>query len=322
MADAVKAKIIHEFEEKRRAAQMKAHRFKEETYNRLPFLSQMDAQISNIATAYTRRMINGEDVRGQMTKELEQLFDKKRKYLEENGLSADAFEPQYDCKVCGDIGFVNGSVCTCFKKRVIEENFKSSNIGDTLAHQTFENFSLDLYSDKKADNFPFSPRANMKRNFDVCISFVDNFEKDSQSLLFLGGTGLGKTFLSTCVANRLLALGKSVIYISAVDFFKRIEKARFDNENTDVILFESCDLLIIDDLGTEAPSVYTTAVFSDILDKRIRCGKKMIFSSNNALSEFKNLYGERVYSRLAGGFDCRLFIGKDIRIRKFNKEVD
>ena len=322
MADAVKAKIIREFEDKRRAAEMKAHAFKAETYKRLPLLAQMDAKISDTATAYTRRMINGENVREQMTNELEQLFDKKREYLAENGLEADAFEPKYSCGICNDTGFANGAVCSCFEKRVIEENFKSSNIGDTLAHQTFENFSLDYYSDKNLENFSFSPRDSMKRNFDVCVTFAEKFDKSAKSLLFLGGTGLGKTFLSTCIANRLLALGKSVIYISAVDFFKRIEKARFDNENTDVILFESCDLLIIDDLGTEAPSVYTTAVFSDILDKRIRCGKKMIFSSNNALSEFKNLYGERVYSRLAGEFDCRLFMGKDIRIRRFNKEVD
>ena len=89
-----------------------------------------------------------------------------------------------------------------------------------------------------------------------------------------------------------------------------------------MLLFESCDLLIIDDLGTEAPSVYTTAVFSDILDKRIRTGKKMILSSNNRFSDFEKLYGERVFSRLAGAFDCLLFYGKDIRIQKFLGEVN
>lgn len=322
MADAVKTKIIHEFEEKRRNAEMKAHAFKQETYRRLPFLSSMDAKISDTATAYTKRMIAGENVRDEMSLELEKLFLEKNSYLEQNGLSADAFEPQYSCKACNDTGYANGTVCTCFQKRVIEENFKSSNIGDTLSFQTFENFSFDFYSDELYNGYSISPRDLIKKNYTACLNFVKDFDNASKSLLFLGGTGLGKTFLSTCVANKLLSLGKSVIYISAVDFFKRIEKARFDNENTDVLLFENCDLLIIDDLGTEAPSVYTTAVFSDILDKRIRLGKKMIFSSNNALSEFKNLYGERVYSRLAGEFDCRLFIGSDIRTRRFRKEED
>ena len=200
---------------------------------------------------------------------------------------------------------------------IIEENFNSSNIGKTLNNQSFDSFDLMFYPDEKTDKYPCTPRENMRRNLAVCKTFADKFDSVKKSLLLIGGTGLGKTFLSTCVAKRLLMSGKSVIYISAVDFFKRIEKSRFDSTDSDIRMFENCDLLIIDDLGTEAPSVYTTAVFSDILDKRWRCGKKLMISSNNRLSDFERLYGERVFSRIAGGFECLLFYGRDIRVQKF-----
>lgn len=321
MSNPVKTQIRAEFEEKRRRAESEAYKFKASVYTRFPMLSEMDRQISNTATDFTRRMISGEDVGELMQQTLSELSSKKTAFLKECGYSISDFDPKYECSVCKDKGFTDNGTCACFEKRVIEENFKSSNIGDTLSHQNFDNFSLDYYSETKIEGYPLAPRENMRRNLLRCRNFASNFDSETQSLLFLGGTGLGKTFLSTCIAKQLLSKGKSVIYISAVDFFKRIEKARFDNENTDVILFENSDLLIIDDLGTEAPSVYTTAVFSDILDKRIRLGKKMILSSNNRFSEFEKLYGERVFSRIAGGFDCLLFYGKDIRIQKFfNKD--
>ncbi|MBQ8605272.1 MAG: ATP-binding protein, partial [Clostridia bacterium] len=315
MSNSIKASIQAEFEEKRRRAEMQAYNRKAEIYRKFPTLSEIDKEISNTATSFTRRMINGEDVSSQMSKALSELSEKKNEYLKLCGISPAEFEPKYECEICKDKGFTEEGTCSCFKNRVIEENFKSSNMGESLSYQNFDTFKLDFYSDEKAEGMPLSPRKNMQRNLNRCIAFADGFLNEDKSLLMLGSTGLGKTFLSTCIAGELLKKGFSVIYISAVDFFKRIEKARFDNENSDVILFESCDLLIIDDLGTEAPSVYTTAVFSDILDKRVRLGKKMIFSSNNKLRDFEKLYGERVFSRIAGGFDCLLFYGKDIRIQ-------
>ena len=116
------------------------------------------------------------------------------------------------------------------------------------------------------------------------------------------------------MAKRLLMSGKKRYLYKRGGLFKRIEKSRFDSTDSDIRMFENCDLLIIDDLGTEAPSVYTTVVFSDILDKRWRCGKKLMISSNNRLSDFERLYGERVFSRIAGGFECLLFYGRDIRV--------
>ena len=317
MANPIYAAIRQELEQKRREAQRAAKQRKSEIYAKIPALSELDREMSLKAAEYSMRIINGEDVDNEMKEALAKLSERKKACLLEHGLTGADFEPHYSCPVCHDTGVADGGYCSCFKARVIEENFNSSNIGKTLDYQSFDSFDLNFYPDEKTDNYPSTPRENMKRNLAVCQTFADKFDFVKKSLLLIGGTGLGKTFLSTCVAKRLLMSGKSVIYISAVDFFKRIEKSRFDAGDSDIRMFESCDLLIIDDLGTEAPSVYTTAVFSDILDKRWRCGKKLMISSNNRLTDFERLYGERVFSRLAGGFECLLFYGRDIRVQKF-----
>ena len=317
MANPIYAAIRQELEQKRREAQRAAKQRKSEIYAKIPALSELDREMSLKAAEYSMRIINGEDVDNEMKEALAKLSERKKACLLEHGLTGADFEPHYSCPVCHDTGVADGGYCSCFKARVIEENFNSSNIGKTLDYQSFDSFDLNFYPDEKTDNYPCTPRENMKRNLAVCQTFADKFDFFKKSLLVIGGTGLGKTFLSTCVAKRLLMSGKSVIYISAVDFFKRIEKSRFDASDSDIRMFESCDLLIIDDLGTEAPSVYTTAVFSDILDKRWRCGKKLMISSNNRLTDFERLYGERVFSRLAGGFECLLFYGRDIRVQKF-----
>ncbi len=319
MANAVRAKILAELETKRRAAQMRALKARAEAYATHPELAEFDKEISNTATDYTKRMIAGQNVKEQMQAEIAQLMAKKTDFLHSVGISTAEFEPQYSCTACFDTGFTKSGECNCFKARIIEENFKNSNIGNALKDQSFETFSLLFYPDDLLPPYPISPRANMEKNLAVCRAFALNFDKVQKSLLLSGGTGLGKTFLSTCIARELLLSGKSVIYISAVDFFKRIENSRFDKDNTDVEMFEGCDLLIIDDLGTEAPSQYTTAVFSDILDKRVNTGKKMLLSTNYKISDVERLYGQRIYSRISGYFEHLLFFGKDIRVQKFLK---
>ena len=322
MTNQIYEKIRSEFEQKRREAQKAARMRKNEIYAAVPALAEIDRSINLTASEYSIRIINGENVENEMEGKLKQLSDKKDRCLSQHGLSRKDFMPVYSCPLCEDTGILNGEFCKCFKSRIIQENFKSSNIGNNLDYQSFEKFDFRFYPDDKYGSYPLTPYENMKRNYGICKKFADNFEKAKKSLLLIGGTGLGKTYLSTCIAKQLLTDGKSVIYISAVDFFKRIEKSRFEQNDGEMKMFESCDLLIIDDLGTEAPSAYTIAVFSDILDKRWRCERKLIISSNNRLSEFEKIYGQRVFSRLAGSFECLLFYGKDIRVQKFMNGED
>ncbi len=317
MADTLYADIRREFEQKRRAAERDARARRAEIYRDFPALAELERQISLKASEYSMRIVNGEPVQNEMDDELEKLSQKRERMLRENGIAPFMLNPIYECEKCRDTGVADGGYCSCFKKRVIEEHFKNSNIGSSLENQSFENFDISLFSSEKTGDFPLSPRENMERNRDICIRFADNFDTVEKSLLFLGGTGLGKTYLSTCIARRLLSGGKSVVYIGSVDFFGRIERARFDSASVDAEHFEQCDLLIIDDLGAECPSAYATGVFSDIIDKRIRLGAKMILSSNCRMSDLEKLYGQRVFSRIAGGFDCLLFYGGDLRIQKF-----
>ena len=268
---------------------------------------------------YSKRLIGGEDVKAEMTEKLSEISAKKEEYLKSIGFSLCDFEPKYSCAKCSDTGVVDGALCRCFKLRIIEENFKNSNIGSFLKNQSFENFSLDYYDDAEVAGFPLSPRKTMEKVLRRCTDFADNFDKQKKGLFMTGATGLGKTFLSTCIARELLKKGKSVIYISAVDFFKRIEASRFDLYNSDIDMFENCDLLIIDDLGTEPPGAYAVAVFSDILDKRIMREKMMIISTNRSDTDIEKLYGQRVKSRISGYFKSMFFLGDDIRIQKIKK---
>ena len=316
----VKAKIALELENKRRDAQMKAAEYREKVYAANPTLSELDKKMSAAAVEYSKRLIGGEDVKAQMTETLKKLSADKEAYLKSIGLTSSDFEPKYSCSVCGDTGLVDNSLCRCFKLRIIEENFKNSNIGANLKNQSFESFSLDYYNNEKIQGFPFSPREAMEKIFNSCLDYADNFDKQKKGLFMTGATGLGKTFLSTCIARELLKKGKSVIYISAVDFFKRIEASRFDLHNADIELFENCDLLIIDDLGTEPPGAYAVAVFSDILDKRIMREKMMIISTNRTEGDMEKLYGQRVRSRIAGYFRVMFFVGDDIRVQRLKKE--
>ncbi len=319
MSNTIRSKILDELEAKRRRAQLDAANTRANTYAAHPELLEYDKKISNIATAFTKRMLAGEDVKDEMHQQISNILKQKNDFLHDLGISIAEFEPRYSCTACSDTGFVGGQDCSCLTARIIEENFKNSNIGSALKNQTFSNFSLDFYSSEIMPPYPISPRSHMQKVLTTCKEFAFNFDDAKKSLLMTGGTGLGKTFLSTSIARELLLSGKSVIYISAVDFFKRIEKSRFDKEDTDVDLFFGCDLLIIDDLGTEAPSGYTTAVFSDILDRRVVTDKKMILSTNHKITEIEKLYGQRIYSRISGYFDHLLFFGKDIRVQKFLK---
>lgn len=315
----ITSKIAAELEEKRRAAQLRAMSARDAAYEKFPELSELDRRATAVAMDYTKKMLAGDDVRGDMQAALAEISRQRREFLLAHGMREDEFEPRYSCEKCDDTGRVDGKLCRCFKNRIIEENFKKSNLGDMLRGQSFDKFDLGCYSDKIEGSYPVSARRNMEKNLDYCTRFADRFDDAEKSILMTGGTGLGKTFLSTCIARELLKKGKSVIYISAVDFFRRIENSRFDLSNADIELFESCDLLIVDDLGAEAPGVYTTAVFSDILDKRVSRGKKLILSTNSGLGELEKMYGERVYSRIAGYFRTLIFFGDDIRVQNFLK---
>lgn len=316
----IRSKLHEQYQNKQSKARSMALEAKERVYKEVPAIVDIDMQIQDVAVEYSKRLIRGENVESQMQSELDKLYKKREAILTQNGFDKDYTQIKYQCPICKDTGWVDGVECTCFKRELIIENFKNSNLSFTQKDESFENFDLSLYDDKPYGRYSKTPRQNMENAFKKAKKFADEFDSLEKSLLLLGKTGLGKTYLSTCIAKRLLLKGKSVIYISAVDFFRTLENNRFSDENGEISMFEQCDLLIIDDLATESSTAYTVSVFSEILDKRLREGKKLVLSSNLSMKDFDKQYSERIASRLFGYFECILFFGKDIRIKKFLNE--
>ena len=189
----------------------------------------------------------------------------------------------------------------------------------SAGNHDFDTFRLDYYSDKPDPQHRVSPRAVMIRTFEICRQYAATFSKTSGNLLFNGGTGLGKTFLSACIAHSVAGKGFSVAYESAPHLFAKLEKDRFHPDETSaqqVRELTQCDLLIIDDLGTELPGNFVTAALYTLVNDRLLAGKPMIISTNLNISEIKERYSPQIASRLQGSFQLLPFLGEDIRVNQ------
>ena len=188
-----------------------------------------------------------------------------------------------------------------------------------LGQGSFEGFRLDLYSDNIDPELGVSPRAVMERTYKLCMQYAKDFQPGAANLIFNGGTGLGKTYLSACIADSVTDKGFSVAYESAPQLFAKLEKNRF--EPTDLTRSEvdgimKCDLLIIDDLGTEMPGNFVTAALYALLNDRLLEGKSMLLSTNLNADEVAQRYSGQIASRILGNFKTLTFLGKDIRVLK------
>lgn len=310
----VKDRLWQEFTLRHAEAIWQAEERRERVYKENPALAEMERKLSEAGSRYCMAMATGGDTAG-LKAEMEQLEQKKEAFL--RSIGAD-LEPHFQCPLCQDTGMAEDGMCECFRRELIAENFRRSNLDRSLSHQTFERFDFELYDDIP-QNGRLSPRENIKRIYALCKDFAADFEHQKKNLLFTGATGLGKTYLSTAIAKALLEQGKSVIYISAPEFARRMEAIRFKDEEGELEQFFSCDLLIIDDLGTENRTAYTMATLADMIDQRLRGDKKIIFSTNLNLDGIQKAYDERIVSRLLGHFAYCLFYGEDLRIKAFKE---
>ena len=185
--------------------------------------------------------------------------------------------------------------------------------------ETFERFRLDYYPDRMDTAYGASPRTIMEKNLKYCQQYAQNFTADIGNLLFVGGTGLGKTYLSACIANAVTDKGFSVAYESAPGLFAKLEKNRFnpdEGSRMEVEALNRCDLLIIDDLGTEMPGSFVTAALYSLLNERLLNEKSMLISTNLTAQEIAQRYSPQIASRMQGSFKGLTFVGEDIRIKK------
>ena len=241
------------------------------------------------------------------------LESEYQRLLSNHRLKKNDIEPQYSCSKCRDTGFIDGKMCICLKQLQKQMAYERLNRSLPLSGSTFESFSLDYYTG--------DTRKRMEQIFTYCKQYAVNFRSRSPSLLFRGATGLGKTHLSLAIACAATEKGFGVIYGSSQNFAVSLEKERFDRRNEDVDFntnqkLQECDLLILDDLGTEFSSSYVTAALYTVIDTRLLASKPTIISTNLTHKEMELRYGARFVSRIAGNYGVFEFTGSDIRIQK------
>lgn len=290
-------------------------------YEKLPRLKEIDLQLrKSMSMAAQVVFMKG----GDAQKAMEQVKQENLSLQRERQQLVDAhFAPGYldetpICPNCGGSGYVGSSMCSCLRELCREEHKKELSL---LVSQDadFQHFRLDYYSDQIDRNMGFSPRAIMERNLETCRKFAYHFGPGSGNLLFSGETGLGKTYLSACIAGVVADRGYSVVYISAGTLFGVLEKDRFhpDAESRSrVEQIYGCDLLILDDLGTELPGTFVNAAFYALLNQRLMEEKSMLISTNFAVDELSKRYTPQIVSRLKGSFQVQVFAGEDIRVKK------
>lgn len=311
--------------ERRLKAEKAADRRREEVYEKLPRVKELEKQISASGIKTARAVLAGGDVKAEVSKlrdiNLAMQAEEKRILLE-NGYSENVFEPDYNCKKCNDTGYydINGRtvVCSCLKSALVACACAELNRYAPLSLSTFESFSLDYYDKAIDQNLRISPYEHMSKILRYCRNYADNFTAHSESILMKGATGLGKTHLSLAIANEVIKKGYGVIYASAPTLVSKLEKNYFSNNNDDSTenMLLGCDLLIVDDLGTEFHAQFSVSQLYNIFNSRMLSGKPILINTNLTLRELEKIYTDRFVSRICGNAQKLDFIGKDIRIRK------
>lgn len=305
-----------ELERRKQAAESAADRKLEEFYGRRPEARQIREAIAANAAGAAKAVLRGGDVRAEMEKLQDRAKELNAEYdrlLEKEGLSRRDISPQYACPVCKDTGFTDGRMCQCLKQLQRSIAYEKLSMSVPLERSTFAAFSLDYYRD---DERAFRQMENIVR---ACKSYAEKFRANSPSLLFKGGTGLGKTHLSLAIAGEVIERGFGVIYGSTQSFAVALEKERFDRREPEDLgdthsQLLSCDLLILDDLGTEFPSAYVNAALYDVINTRMLAEKPTIISTNLSMKELEERYSQRFASRIAGYYGKLEFLGSDVRV--------
>lgn len=293
----------------------------EEACRLLPRLKEIDDTISAISLKQARKLLDGDThALAALKTELQLLFTEKKELLASSQLPPDYLEPLYTCPDCKDTGFADGHKCHCFQKAIIDFLYSQSNLKEILEKENFASCSLEYYSHHHID--PLTGRSSyeaMQTALKSCHSFVDTFSTEFHNILLYGDTGIGKTFLSHCIAKELIERSFSVLYFTASTLFTIFAKHTFDKDTEASETYEhiySCDLLLIDDLGTEFSNSFTVSQLFICLNERILRQKSTIISTNLALEDLKNVYSERIFSRITSSYTVLRLTGDDIRIQK------
>ena len=310
-----------------RLAQVRADRESEnlrhlaEAYRRVPRLKEIDLQLrQTMAKAAQAVFISGGDVQQAMEQAKNENLALQ---MERRELIAANFEPGYlddepICEQCGGTGYIGSSMCECLRELCRQEQKRELTFLN-VGKESFEQFRLEYYPDRIDPRQGVNIRAVMEKTFQICRRYAHEFTERSENLLFSGGTGLGKTFLSACIARTVADRGYSVCYESANHLFTKLERAKFNGDEEarrDSEKYTACDLLIVDDLGTEMGGQFTTSALYGLINDRILAGKATIISTNLNSDDLEKRYSAAIASRLRGNYRRIAFMGEDIRLKK------
>lgn len=297
-----------------------AHR--QEIRERLPQMTEIDQQVAALSLTKARAILNHQPDNLDLNLEISKLSRKRKELLLEAGYPEDYLELSYDCPLCKDTGYIGNEKCTCFKRAVIDLLYTQSNLRGILKTENFDHFTLDYYSDQiKSPATGLTAREMAVAALKTARSFVSNFDTSHSNLFLYGDTGVGKTFLSHCIAKELIDSAHSVIYFSAFDLFDQLARNAFsrqDSQETSMLeeYLYDCDLLIIDDLGTELTNAFVSSQLFLCINERLTREKSTLISTNLSLEQFSDTYSERVFSRISSNYTMLKLIGNDIRIQK------
>lgn len=307
------ASVFSDFDKKRKKNESirQLHLF--EVYEKVPEIKEIDYELSSTGLQILAASLEGKDGLEERINKIKEknlaLQEKRRLLLTENGFDANFTDLRYDCPACADQGYVGERMCSCLRRALITKQLESSGVGQLISNQSFDNFSLEMYSE--------DIRPHMACLFEDLREYAGEFDQNSQNIIFVGGTGLGKTHLSTAIAKAVIEKGYYVIYETASNIFADFENDRFrdryNGEEPVANKYMECDLLIIDDLGTEVVTNFTVSCLYNLINTRLNKKLPIILSTNLNSQEIRKLYNDRITSRIFGDFDIKLFKGTDIR---------
>ena len=322
----IKRKAAQTLSERRLDAEYKADKLKQHIFSTVPEAEEYERKIASCGINAARTIVKGGDVKEKL-ESLKTLSLRLQREQEEllnlHGYTRDDFRPKFHCQKCSDKGFYEYEnrtlMCDCLKKAMVDAAREELNRNSPLTLSTFEDFDLKYYAMDIDEGFPRSAYDQMSAILRFCKRYADTFTTDSPSIFMRGLTGLGKTHLSLAIANEVIQKGYGVIYVTAPRICSVLEKEHFSKNrpevSTEELLLE-CDLLIVDDLGTEFNSQFSNTALYNLFNSRLLSGKPVIISTNLELRELRDLYTDRFVSRIIGQAKRLEFYGKDVRILK------
>lgn len=317
------SRLLREYEETRARHLHEQKQRRDHIYETLPEFAALDRQIAESSVSAARAALDGDAAAlDRLADTNREISEQKQALLRSAGYPADYLELAYTCPDCQDTGFLGREKCHCFKQALTFALSEASTLPHLLEKENFSTFSFSYYDDRTADStLQLTPRENMHKVVADANRFVEEFDEKNRSVLIYGNTGVGKTFLTNCIAKALLDTAHHVVYLTSHALFEAFEAHRFDHgeqpEQSSLYhyIFHS-DLLIIDDLGTELSNSFTNSMLYTCINERQLHGKSTVISTNLSLEQLRDRYSERIFSRITGNYTLWKLIGKDIRVLK------